>query len=826
MKKNDPSTILTQASRLALGTLLASQLVIGSAYADSHSSAGRERVQREQMVNQAREAYWQGVEFERSGELPDAGSYYRLALDTVPQAARTDQERAVYAEAFANVCMKLAEQRAGEGGLAEANRYMDVALEYAPKHKGAIVLKERLGDPDWYAPGNTRGHRAKVDRVTRNLKRGDAALGLGEIDAAESSFFEVLHDDEFNAAARQGLARVERARSQYLKSAHDHTRSELLDQVAQKWETAVPDKTRLSDSPSGEFSSVGDSREDIRRKLETIIVPQIKLGPVNVRTAIDYLQLKSTDLDPEATGIKFVIDEQSIAAADANALNQQFSVQMNGAPLVEVLGYICEFAGLRYNVERYAVKIIPTADSSSEQFYTKTYQVPPSFEKEQVSEEAGATEDDPFGGGESATVARATPEEILQSRGIPWPDRASAFYSRGSSTLTVTNTQSNMELVDAFVESIQEDIPKQVEIDVKFVEIRQDNIEELGFDWLLGGFGIGSSDRMIAGGGTVGNSRGNFTTSQGGAFNTGQLPFFEAGVDVDGNPVTSPTGLNPVTAGLRTGAQAIQGSAIDSLIADLPRGQAEALSPAPGILSLAGILTDPQFQVVMRGLSQKKSADLVTSPKVVTRSSRKAKVEVIRELIYPVEFDPPELPQEVTVLPGGGGVFPVTPSHPTTFEKRDTGVTLEVDPQVGPDSYTITLSLAPEVVEFDGFVNYGSEISAAGTDALGNPTQITVTDNRIDLPIFSTRRAKTNVTIYDGATVALGGLIREDVQEVHDKVPIVGDLPYVGRLFRSSSEQHLRRNLVIFVTTRLIDPSGEAFRKRLESTLESSPDSD
>ena len=132
-------------------------------------------------------------------------------------------------------------------------------------------------------------------------------------------------------------------------------------------------------------------------------------------------------------------------------------------------------------------------------------------------------------------------------------------------------------------------------------------------------------------------------------------------------------------------------------------------------------------------------------------------------------------------------------------------MTLEVDPQVGPDSYTITLSLAPEVVEFDGFVNYGSEISAAGTDALGNPTQITVTDNRIDLPIFSTRRAKTNVTIYDGATVALGGLIREDVQEVHDKVPIVGDLPYVGRLFRSSSEQHLRRNLVIFVTTRLID---------------------
>jgi general secretion pathway protein D len=237
---------------------------------------------------------------------------------------------------------------------------------------------------------------------------------------------------------------------------------------------------------------------------------------------------------------------------------------------------------------------------------------------------------------------------------------------------------------------------------------------------------------------------------------------------------------------------------------------------------VAGIFTDPQFQVIMRGLSQHKSADLVTAPTVVTKSAQKAKIEVVRELIYPVEFDPPELPQEVTTGVGAG-IFPVTPAHPTTFEMRPTGVTLEVDPQVGPDSYTIDLSLAPEVVEFDGFVNYGSEITAAGTDALGNPTNVLVTDNRIDLPIFSTRRAATNVTIYDGSTIALGGLIREDVQTVTDKVPIVGDLPYIGRLFRSNSDQHLRRNLVIFVSARLIDPSGMAFRDQLENQLESTP---
>ncbi len=793
-------------------------------------SAEQERLQREYLVNQAREAYWRGVELQNNGELSAAGSEYRLALDTLPNADRTAKERAIYADAFAKVCIVLAEEQAGNGGIKDAGRYIDVALEYAPDHRGANEMKKRLEDPEWYAPGDDKKHRSKVARVSSNLGEAQGALDLGEIDVAEQRYYQVLSDDPYNTAARQGLERVARAKSRYLDAAYDQTRVALLDEVAEKWEISSPQRSRLSGGPSGdEFSLSGDSREVIGRKLETIIVPEIKLGPVNVNTAIEYLRLKSTELDPEGRGVKFVLDEQNIATADANALSQQFSIEMSSAPLGVVLGYICEFAGLRYNVERFAVKIVPSADVSSEQIFSKTYSVPPSFERMGVAEESGGEEDDIFGGGDDAGVARrATPDEILKSRGIPWPEGASAFYNRASSSLVVSNTQSNMELVDAFVESIQEEIVKQVEIDVKFVEIRQDNLDELGFDWLLGGFGLGKGDRILAGGGTAGNSRNIFTSTENGGFTSstldgepGQFPFFESTIDANGGTITSPWGRNPVTGGLRTGSQAIQGNAIDSLLADLPRGQAEALTPAPGIISVAGILSDPQFQVVMRGLSQHTAADLVTAPKVVTKSAQQARIEVIRELIYPVEFDPPELPQEVGI--SSAGIFPVTPAHPTTFEMRPTGVTLEVDPQVGPDNYTIELNLAPEVVEFEGFVNYGSEITAAGTDAFGNPTNIVITDNRIDLPIFATRRARTNVSIYDGSTIALGGLIREDVQAVNDKVPIVGDLPYIGRLFRSSSEQHLRRNLVIFVSARLIDPSGAAFRKQLESSLETTP---
>ena len=63
--------------------------------------------------------------------------------------------------------------------------------------------------------------------------------------------------------------------------------------------------------------------------------------------------------------------------------------------------------------------------------------------------------------------------------------------------------------------------------------------------------------------------------------------------------------------------------------------------------------------------------------------------------------------------------------------------------------------------------------------------------------------------MWDGQTVAIGGLIREDVQDIEDKVPLLGDLPLIGRLFKTVSSDHYKRNLMIFVTARLIDPSGK-----------------
>ncbi len=275
-----------------------------------------------------------------------------------------------------------------------------------------------------------------------------------------------------------------------------------------------------------------------------------------------------------------------------------------------------------------------------------------------------------------------------------------------------------------------------------------------------------------------------------------------------------PVGQFPVTNGNRSGQSAISANAIDALLF----GTSGASALAPGIFGLSGVFTDPQFQVVIRALNQKKGVDLLSAPRVTTKSGQRALIEIVREFRYPTQFDPPKLPtgSGARVLDIGSsltgastGAFPVTPTTPTAFETRNTGVTLEVEPVVGPDGVTIDLNLVPQVVEFEGFINYGSPIQSVSTNALGIASSFTLTPNIINQPIFSARKITTSVSVWDGQTVVLGGLMREDVQKTEDRTPILGDIPVVGRLFRTNVDQHLKRNLIIFVTARLINPGGQ-----------------
>ena len=388
--------------------------------------------------------------------------------------------------------------------------------------------------------------------------------------------------------------------------------------------------------------------------------------------------------------------------------------------------------------------------------------------------------------------------------GVAFPPGANATFWPHSGTLIVRNTQDNLDFVDALVDQANASQPKQVAIEAKFIEINQNNLKELGFDWLLGPFSL--NGKVFGSGGTAGNGQ---------PVNPSNYPFVDPAT---GNPI----GQNPVTAGNRSGNFAISANALDALL--MP-GLGQAAGAAPGIFGLAGVFTNPQFQVVIRALNEKKGIDLLSAPSVTTKSGQRAIIEVVRELRYPRTYTQPQVPSIGTTTTTGSQVVPVvvTPTTPQDWETRNTGVTLEVEPVVGGDSSTIDLNLVPQVVEFEGFINYGSPINAVGVNTVGGAISVSVpielTPNVINQPVFSTRKVTTSVSVYDGQTVVLGGLMREDVQKTEDKVPILGDIPLIGRAFRSNVEQHNKKNLVMFVTARIVTPAGLPLNEEEEGLL-------
>jgi len=393
---------------------------------------------------------------------------------------------------------------------------------------------------------------------------------------------------------------------------------------------------------------------------------------------------------------------------------------------------------------------------------------------------------------------------MLESMGVAFPPGANATFWPHSGTLIVRNTQDNLDFVDALADQANLSQPKQVSIESKFIEINQTNLKELGFNWLLGPFSL--NGKVFGSGGTAGDQ-----APLGGNPARQTFPFNDA----NGNPI----GQNPVTNGNRSGDFAISANALDALL--MP-GLGQVAGAAPGIFGLAGVFTNPQFQVVIRALNQKKGIDLLSAPRVTTKSGQRAIIEVIREFRYPKTYTPPQVPQIGSTTTNLNAVVPVvvTPTTPQDWETRNTGVTLEVEPVVGEDATTIDLNLVPQVVEFEGFINYGSPINAVGVNTIGGAITTSVpvilTQNVINQPVFSTRKVTTSVSVYDGQTVVLGGLMREDVQKVEDKTPIIGDIPLIGRAFRTNVDQHVKKNLVIFVTARVITPAGLAFNPEEE----------
>nr|MDP0502882.1 type II and III secretion system protein [Verrucomicrobiota bacterium JB025] len=798
-------------SRGLAAILVASCLATPLRAGDDHgSAASRELSRRSAAVTEAQELLLKGDEAYQSGNYADAVEAYAGARELFPDAPATRILRISATQRYAQAAVERARALSKQGDVAGAKKLIASVLNenVAPNDPGALNMQAYLNDPIRTNPALDTEHTQDVDQVRRLLYTAQGAYDLGKFDEASQTYADILRIDPYNTAAQRGLEKTAEAKHSYHKSTYDQTRADLLTQVEKAWETAVPDliEPDLDHYALSGTGAVGGQIK-IQAKLDQIIIPQIALDDSTISEALDFLRLRSAELDtleldPARKGINFTTNFGPQDSDEANRLrNARFSLRLTNTPISGILKYITAATKTSYTTDQYTVVISPVG-STSDELILRSYRVPPDFLTNLGGTANAAANDDPFADNSSSgslLAVRMTAQEALAQQGVSFPDGASATYNPGTSTLRVYNSVANQDIISQIVDALSQTEPVSVSVKVTMIKTQQTNLEELGFDWLVTPFPF--SDSIYGSGGTLGN---------GSARTAADMISSVNGVTLDGissDPDASVTsGL--MTNGLRSGDYGITGSSIDSLI-NATSSSSQSSTVAPGIFGITGLFSDGQAQVIMRGLNQSSGIDLMAQPSVTTRSGQQATVEILREFIYPTEYEPPEVPTSV-----GSGSTPVTPATPTAFDKKDVGITLEVLPVAGKDRRYVDITLNPSFIDFDGFVNYGSPIYSSEQDILGNLVTTEVTENAILMPVFSAHRANTQLTVADGATIAIGGLLQESVENVQDKVPVLGDIPLVGRLFQTDARESISTAIVILVKVELLDPTGRPYSDR------------
>jgi type II secretory pathway component GspD/PulD (secretin) len=318
----------------------------------------------------------------------------------------------------------------------------------------------------------------------------------------------------------------------------------------------------------------------------------------------------------------------------------------------------------------------------------------------------------------------------------------------------------------------------------------------LGFDWFLGNTLVNNGAIGVQGG--TASSVGSAASSASSANPLGTFPGTPPGVDL----------LNPAGTLIPT-------SASDQLITSGLREDQTAIGnpnvSAPAVATITGILTQPQFRAVIHAMEQRGSVDLLSAPKVTTESGRQAQVLIneVRTIVAGLNINTTGS-QGFATAASTTGVTPFsgvsTPSANYATIPVPLGPTLDVIPYVSADGYSIQMTIIPTIIEFEGYDSPGPfvpQAQAAAGSTLGTPLVA-----QLPLPKFRVRQVTTSAIVWDGQTVMLGGLMSENVYKIKDKVPILGDLPLFGRLFRSESQSTTKDNLVIFITPTIIDPAG------------------
>ncbi len=717
----------------------------------------------------------------------------------------------------------------------EGEKAMDKELKLAEKMDERI----RNDQSDPYRRDITEFTPEWKDQRTQlndYLMRAKVQFINGDLTGATETYRTIETRFSDNLEAKNMLLRISSMRQQESYLGYLKTRQEMLEEIEREWE-----RPKVFDRQIDDVQEVQNETSALETKLNLIKIPEVPFFESPLDEVMQELMRQSkafdlTEQDPTKKGVQIIVkkppDDQPYPLV---------TITLNSMELGKMIQWITEMVSWTYDIRADAVVVSQTGGSfKGRPLETEFYEVTQGTINRMTGGGGGGggAAADPFapppagGGGGGGDDTGLKIKAFLEGAGIPFDDGKGHKFVFDGFQMIVTHDRRSLDLIERILAKLDQDSSRQVEIETKFLEVQEGALDEISFDWA---YNWGGANFIYDKDGNI-------------AVDSKNRPILGWNKGLTGNTRTlaaahSPTGVNRDT--IITNPENDEGSlSIPNPVPRLPGkiGIGEGVSPLLDVTddrtsstfeigATSAILGGSQAKLLISALRRKQGTDLLSAPRVTVMDGQLASITVAQEFIYPTNYEPAPAP---TLGGGGGGnqqgggglggaiqIQSATPSFDAVAPEdenpgfREVGVVLEVTPTI--EKYnSINLDLKPKVTEFDGFIEYGGSSAMIGTSQTGAPPMI-IQPSGILMPIFSVRKVVTQVTIFDGATVIIGGLTREEVKTVNDKIPVLGNIPLIGRLFQSSAESYQKRNLLIFVTASIVSRGGSPVRENIQN---------
>lgn len=341
---------------------------------------------------------------------------------------------------------------------------------------------------------------------------------------------------------------------------------------------------------------------------------------------------------------------------------------------------------------------------------------------------------------------------------IDWPQGSQYYLDKKKNILFMRSTPEALAKANELINAVDV-APLQILIETRFIELETDNFNDLDIDFsLTSDFGI-----IKKGGGNK--------------------------IQIDAGSGTE-----------------LGGGVGDLRPSDDPSPNADPNSEGMD-LTVSGVLTDPQFQLVIKALQDSQKAKTLSAPRILAMNNYTSQIEITQSLIYIENYEVDRADISGTTVgavpgqavPGQAELSSEPIIIPQFAEDEEIGFSLKVTPSVGLDHRQISLVLEPEITEQVDEITFNLIIPDFEGDA------------PITRPIISKRNLTTKVTVEDGSVLVIAGLIRHRKGKRLTKIPVLGDIPYLRVLFRREGDFEVKTNLLIFVKATLLDGRGRRY---------------